>query len=174
MTSELNLKGIAALVDSRPDLSGDDLARLAKAVARRRDAWDGAVAAPEPKARSYTRLYCDGIVEVWILGWCSGHETGLHDHDGSAGAVHVIEGELVEDLLVRISADEGLVTAPRRRRAGETFSFDGCRIHNVRHSGAVPALSVHVYSPPITRMGHYEQDDDGVFTRLVVDHAADE
>jgi hypothetical protein len=34
-------------------------------------------------------------------------------------------------------------------------SFDGAHIHDVRNGGASPATSIHVYSPPIRRMGHY-------------------
>ena len=35
----------------------------------------------------------------------------------------------------------------------------------MRHSGSDPAVTLHVYSPPLARMGAYEIDDDGVLAR---------
>ena len=49
--------------------------------------------------------------------------------------------------------------------AGEGFCFDASRIHDVRHAGTEPAVSLHVYSPPIWRMGFYEPGADGRLTR---------
>jgi hypothetical protein len=48
---------------------------------------------------------------------------------------------------------------------GEGFEFDASRIHDVRHSGTEPAVSLHVYSPPIWRMGFYETGADGRLAR---------
>jgi predicted metal-dependent enzyme (double-stranded beta helix superfamily) len=157
------------LVEASTAYEDLDLASLARLVASNAALWPE-LDAPTPERRTFARVYANGELEVWVLGWRDGHETGLHDHDGSAGAVCVVEGELAEDLLVGFSSEAGIFLAPARRRAGETFTFDGGRIHNVRHAGDGPAVSVHVYSPPIRRMGHYEQGLDGIVKRVVVDH----
>src|SRR5204863_295726 len=82
------------------------------------------------------------------LCWMPGQETGFHDHDGAAGAVAVVAGEVVEQRL-RLGAE------PRRRTAGvgDAFTFDGSVIHNVGHSAGTPAVTVHAYSPRLVRMG---------------------
>jgi hypothetical protein len=49
--------------------------------------------------------------------------------------------------------------------AGQGFCFDASRIHDVRHAGTEPAVSLHVYSPPIWRMGFYEPGADGRLAR---------
>jgi predicted metal-dependent enzyme (double-stranded beta helix superfamily) len=48
---------------------------------------------------------------------------------------------------------------------GESFHFSPADIHRVRHAGSGPAVTLHVYSPPLLRMGAYEVGDDGVLAR---------
>jgi hypothetical protein len=48
---------------------------------------------------------------------------------------------------------------------GESFHFSAADIHRVRHSGADPAVTLHVYSPPLSRMGAYVVGEDGVLER---------
>ena len=48
---------------------------------------------------------------------------------------------------------------------GESFTFSAADIHRVRHGGSDPAVTLHVYSPPLARMGAYEIDGDGVLAR---------
>ena len=142
---------------------------VARAVGERPESW-GQIARPDPRGRTYTCVHRDGELEVWVLGWCLGQGTELHDHDGCAGAVYVVEGSVVEERVAGIGGGE-IVVASCESQAGETFAFDGSRIHLVRHSGDVPAVSVHVYSPRIQRMGYYTIAADGTLARSVVDHS---
>jgi Cysteine dioxygenase type I len=107
-------------------------------------------------------LWRDAHSEGWLLGWLDDQETGFHDHDASAGGVHVIEGAVAEDRLTL-----GAPHATRVVSAGESFSFDTQHIHRMRHHGTDPALSLHVYSPPLASMGSYEVVD-GVLRRLSI------
>jgi hypothetical protein len=68
--------------------------------------------------------------------------------------VQVVEGTLLEDSFVARDGGFGLQTVAHD--AGSCFSFDATYIHDVRHDGGVPATSIHVYSPALWRMGHYE------------------
>ena len=88
------------------------------------------------------------------------HDTGFHDHDRSCGAVAVVSGGVREERLA-------LGGAPRERSfgVGESFHFAAADIHRVRHAGAEPAVTLHVYSPPLLRMGAYEVGADGVLVR---------
>jgi hypothetical protein len=114
--------------------------------------------------RHYTLLHRDEGVEVWLICWMHDHDTGFHDHDGSSGAVHVMAGTLAEDRLALGSTPrKAVVYGP-----GETFSFDGAHVHRMSHAGGGPAVSVHAYSPPLSRLGVYEVADDGALRRLSV------
>jgi len=47
---------------------------------------------------------------------------------------------------------------------------DEADIHRVRHAGSDPAVTLHVYSPPLLRMGAYVVGEDGVLARHSVAH----
>lgn len=100
--------------------------------------------------RWYRRLEWNDQFEVWVLGWDHAQGTDFHDHGGSAGAVQVVEGTLIE---ARPTA-----SGVRRRtvRRGHTLAFDGAAVHDVTNARHGPSLSVHVYSPPLTTMTYYD------------------
>ena len=50
-------------------------------------------------------------------------------------------------------------------RAGASFHFSASDIHRVSHAGSEPAVTLHVYSPPLLRMGAYAIGEDGVLVR---------
>jgi hypothetical protein len=116
--------------------------------------------------RHFAQLWRDDHVDVWVISWANGNDTGFHDHDVSRGAVAVVEGELVEERLV-------LGGAPRvlRHRAGDTFDFDSSHVHRMRQDAATAALSIHAYSPPLWRMGAYVVGLDGTLQRRSISYA---
>jgi quercetin dioxygenase-like cupin family protein len=109
--------------------------------------------------RTFALLHRDAEHEVWVVCWMSGHDTGFHDHDGSAAAITVVQGEIVEERLTH----GGSVVA--RYRAGDAVDVPGAAIHRVRHEGGAPATTIHVYSPPLSRMGRYSVAADGTLER---------
>jgi hypothetical protein len=142
------------------DLEPSEMRALAEELAGRPELWRSLVR-HDADARVYVRLYRDHHVEAWLLCWVSTQETGLHDHDLSSGAVRVIDGQLSElrMMLGQAELDETIY------QPGESFEFDASRIHDVRHAGTEPAASLHIYSPPIWRMGFYEAGADGRLAR---------
>jgi hypothetical protein len=116
--------------------------------------------------RHFEQLLRDDQVDVWVISWVNGNDTGFHDHDVSSGAVAVVEGELVEERLV-------VGGAPRVRRhgAGEVFDFDASHVHRMRQDAAAPAVSIHAYSPPLWRMGTYVVETDGTLRRQSISYA---
>ena len=114
----------------------------------------------ESGQRRYEELLNDEHLTAWLICWMNDHDTGFHDHDGSAGAVAVINGAVLEERLT-------IEARPRSRPfgAGDVFQFQPADIHRVRHAGSEPAVTLHVYSPPLRRMGAYVVGDDGVLAR---------
>jgi hypothetical protein len=90
--------------------------------------------------------------EAWLNLWWAPRDTGYHDHDGSCVGVHVIDG---------VARNEALMFGQERRvreyRAGDSFSFPNHGIHRMEH--APGAITIHVYSPPIRSLGHYDLVD---------------
>ena len=158
--------GIPQLLRRLPDrdLTQAELEALAAAVAQQPESWAHHVAF-DGEDRVYASLHRDAHVDLWLLCWTPGNDTGWHDHDVSSGAVAVVSGELVENNLT-------LADGARETRvgAGRVFSFGPDHIH--RLNGAVHgSISVHAYSPPLWRMGQYAVNDAGVLRRVSLSYA---
>ena len=141
------------------DLDGPELEAFVAELADRPELWIEHVR-HDPSQRSYTELLSDEHITAWLICWMDDHDTGFHDHDRSSGAVAVVSGAVCEERLA--------VGGPPRERAvetGGTFHFGASDIHRVRHAGDDPAVTLHVYSPPLLRMGAYAIGDDGVLVR---------
>jgi predicted metal-dependent enzyme (double-stranded beta helix superfamily) len=144
------------------DLTVDELRAFVAELAERPELWIHLVA-HDASQRHYEELLCDEHITAWLICWMDDHDTGFHDHDISAGAVAVVGGRVHEE---RLAIDGRAGANPDRRfEVGESFHFSAADIHRVRHSGADPAVTLHVYSPPLSRMGAYVVGADGVLER---------
>jgi hypothetical protein len=68
-----------------------------------------------------------------------------------------------------VREDRLRLAAPPETRvsvAGETFTVPPSAIHRVLHAGAGPAVTIHAYSPPLTRVGAYRVRGNGELQRL--------
>jgi predicted metal-dependent enzyme (double-stranded beta helix superfamily) len=139
-----------------------ELREVAHELAAQRERWEPHVA-HDPVRRTFCELARDERLNAWLICWMEGHDTGFHDHDGSGGAVTVLSGRLMEERL-------RMWSAPTRRpvEAGEGFDFGPADIHRVHHAGGAPAVSLHVYSPPLAAMGAYVVAPEGTLQRHTV------
>jgi len=110
--------------------------------------------------RVYQQIWADDDVNAWLICWSEDQDTGFHDHDESAAAIAVIDGHVREDRL-RLAADPGT----RVMGPGETFFVAPTAIHRVLHAGDGPAVTIHAYSPPLSRTGAYRIGPDGELER---------
>src|SRR5437588_11365652 len=96
------------------DLDRLELRKLVTEIAAERQRWETLVRF-DTAERHFEQLWRDSHVDVWVISWVNGNDTGFHDHDISHGAVAVVEGEVIEERFV-------LGRPPRalRHRAGET------------------------------------------------------
>ena len=119
--------------------------------------WRG-VARFDPDVRVPVRLFADDVVEAWVVGWFAGQALGLHDHGDSAGAIVVAEGRLREQTLGDGDAfgASGLVTRALER--GIVRRLPPHAVHAIANLDARCATSIHVYSPPLARMTHFDAD----------------
>jgi hypothetical protein len=147
------------------DLEPAELLELVTRVAADPEQWRQLVRR-DATERHFAQLWRDDHVDVWVISWANGNDTGFHDHDVSRGAVAVVEGELVEERLVVGGPPRVL-----RHRAGETFGFDASHVHRMRQDAATPAVSIHAYSPPLWRMGAYVFEPDGTLRRRSIHYA---
>jgi predicted metal-dependent enzyme (double-stranded beta helix superfamily) len=119
----------------------------------------------DPDQRVFERLPSIPAVEAWLICWMPGHDTGFHDHDLSSGAVQIVQGTLREERLAWGGGVSATDYTP-----GELFDFSPHDIHRVVHPGGGPAVSIHVYSPRLRRMGAYAVGDAGQMQRHPMDY----
>lgn len=114
-------------------------------------------------SRRYVRLLQTARYDAWLIAWAPAADLELHDHGGSSGAFHVVRGELIEahtDLTTLRPLESISLTA------GETRQVNRTRVHRVWNPGPANAVSVHVYSPPLTSMNFYD-DCPGSYLELL-------
>lgn len=129
----------------------------------------GLVAAPErwqhavrhaSDIRVYEQIWDDEDVNAWVICWSEDQDTGFHDHDESAAGIAVVSGHVREDRLTLSGAPVSREIGP-----GTTFTLPPVAIHRVLHAGGAPAVTLHAYSPPLTRSGAYRVGPDGELER---------
>lgn len=159
--ADLTGAGVAALVPPNDDLLSPAACESLAREITARDLWQGVSLTPtESGARAYALLYEDARMEVWLLSWLPRHSTGFHDHGESSVGFCIAQGALLEQHL-------RLAGPPR----GETLECGDSRcagseyIHCLEWESGEPAVSVHVYSPPLRVVGQYREGTNGALLR---------
>jgi mannose-6-phosphate isomerase-like protein (cupin superfamily) len=137
----------------------EDLERFVAGLAAAPERWQHHVRHCED-VRVYELIWDDEDVNAWVICWSEDQDTGFHDHDVSGAAVAVLSGEVREDRL-RVDGSPRTRVVP----GGCTFTVPSTAIHRVLHAGSGPAVTIHAYSPPLTRTGTYRVGPGGELER---------
>ena len=118
--------------------------------------WPGTLS--EVGERTWRLLAATPQFDAWMIAWPHGGRVSLHDHGASRGALAVVCGTLAETVPWR--DDAGRLSLLRHDLvAGSLRSLELGHIHDVTNPGTQTAVSLHVYSPPLTSMTHYDIAD---------------
>jgi Cysteine dioxygenase type I len=138
-------------VDLATPLSGSRMKLIARAAASCLDEWQDLVRM-DPGSRWRARMHGAAGHDVWLESWLPGQGAGWHDHGSAAGVMVVVRGELEE----RIPLLGGFMTQVRRVPEGAARPLRRRQVHELANVARTPALSVHVYSPPLEATRGYE------------------
>jgi Cysteine dioxygenase type I len=129
----------------------DTLAAMASRLARSTPKPD--LDWTEGTRRRYSRIVDDPLYDAWLIEWLPASSLELHDHGGSRGVVAVTAGTLVETYT-----DLGRRHSLRTRtvESGERLPIPQTRVHELSNTGPSDAVSVHLYSPPLSGMTFYD------------------
>ena len=133
------------LTGTRTEWLRDVAAGLAEAT----DLWQPRVH-HDSDHRWFTRLILSETYDAWLIGWWPGQGVALHDHGASAGALCVVDGELVETVA---APDASLERHTLVR--GSVADFGPGEVHAVANCGHRVATSIHVYTPALTTMAFF-------------------
>ena len=118
----------------------------------------------------------DARFGLMILAWGPGQKSPIHDHNGSHCIMRVLEGTLIETLYTRKLGDTGMdsdlsftsetsleaseiyeKTRETELKSGQTaYIHDKIGWHRVSNASSdKPAVSLHLYAPPIEKCKTY-------------------
>jgi len=108
---------------------------------------------------SYRRnlIHAGPAYQALVLCWRNGQRSPIHDHQGSSCGVRVLSGTALETVFTR--AHNSMIYAERSRALGPgticaTEDADIHQVSNLAEDGG-DLVTLHVYSPPLLRMGTY-------------------
>ena len=146
-----------------PDTDVPLLPRLLAAIAIDFASFATGTRLEEPRVgeRTFERVHVAATHDIWLIRWAEGSRTALHDHGGSTGAFYVVNGDLVEHRPNPAGRSWSL---RHELAAGEYRMMNAAHVHAVANESRTTATSVHVYSPPLTTMQHFETTADAGLT----------
>ena len=100
---------------------------------------------------------------VWVLCWKNGQRSPIHDHSGSTCVVRVLRGTLTETLFEMAPNGHVKASFSRDMAEGSVIGSEDADLHQVSNLQADDAdlVTLHVYTPPLTRMTTYSMYDLG-------------
>jgi len=96
-----------------------------------------------------------------VLCWRNGQRSPIHDHAGSSCGVRVLRGTLTETRFELAANGHVKAVASRDLPAGSVLGSADGDLHQVSNlqPGTADLVTLHVYSPPLVRMGTYSITD---------------
>ncbi len=144
---------------TQPHLGTHELSLVVRRIAGDPPRWRPAVRFGTA-VRYWTRLDGPDGVDVWLLTWLPSQGTDLHDHGDSAAAFAVVQGTLTE-----VRADPAIGTWSTAVSAPAVRVVEPGVVHDVRNDHRAPAVSIHAYSPRLSRMTYYDLQDGMLVAR---------
>ncbi len=137
-------------------LSRYDLERVSLAVAARRDLFEDLIV-DDRESRWWLLLFRNPAYEVKLLTWEDDQSSDWHDHGGSSGAFAVTNGVLLE----RHRSEDHVSVVSGHFGVGQFGTFGPDYVHDIMHEAGKPAVSIHVYSPPLSGLTFYDRTGFG-------------
>ena len=102
------------------------------------------------------------VTEDWgvlLLCWLPGQRTPIHDHGASCGFALGLMGQLTESLYRWNGEGRPMDSLVDRPMGSDGIAIERSdTIHMVSNRGVVPALSLHMYSPPLAVFDTFDAD----------------
>jgi cysteine dioxygenase len=100
---------------------------------------------------------------LWVLCWRNGQRSPIHDHRGSSCGVRVLEGTMTETLFEFAPNGHVKPLFSRDLTPGSVVGGEDSDLHQVSNLQAEDAdlVTLHIYSPPLIRMGTYSLTERG-------------
>eukprot|EP00940_MAST-03C_sp_MAST-3C-sp2_P001596 g1596.t1 len=146
----------------------------------------------EKNPRQYTRnlIFHNDQMDVILMCWPAGSVSTIHDHDESSCWVVVVEGEAYEVQYTMPCVDRKFIESEMKNPTGargrcgplrvcneaklstfgttSTYANNEIGIHRVENrSMSTPAITLHVYAPPLKKLKIYDANTNEVHVHAV-------
>src|SRR5690348_189697 len=116
-------------------------------------------------AQGYTRnlIRAGAWYHVLVLCWRNGQRSPIHDHAGSSCCVRVLRGTLTETRFEFAPNGHVKALGSDDFPPGSVLASLDADMHQVSNlqAGGADLVTLHVYSPPLLRMGTYSLTESG-------------
>ncbi|BFT71498.1 cysteine dioxygenase [Paenibacillus sp. P36] len=111
----------------------------------------------EPLNLAYGRnvIYSTKELEVIIIHIPASAATAIHNHGASIGAACLVQGHIVNSKFHLDTEGYPVVHSDDLIRTGDYFTAPKDQIHQLSNPFHESAVSIHVYSPPLTDVHRY-------------------
>jgi cysteine dioxygenase len=114
-------------------------------------------------SRSYMRNLVQGgdWYHLLVLCWKNGQRSPIHDHAGSSCGVRVLRGTMTETRFAFTHHGHVYAVGSQEFHEGDVIGSQDSDLHQVSNlqPGDTELISLHVYTPPLFRMGTYSITD---------------
>ena len=109
-------------------------------------------------------MHAGPTYQALVLCWRNGQRSPIHDHQGSSCGVRVLSGTALETVFTRAHNRMIYALHSREMAPGSVCATQDDDIHQVSNlaGGGGDLVTLHVYSPPLLRMGTYSLFDSEV------------
>lgn len=99
--------------------------------------------------------------QMWVMCWKNGQRSPIHDHRGSSCAMRVLRGTMTQTLFDMAPNGHIKAISSEDFGLGRTIGSQDADIHQVSNlqDGEADLVTMHIYSPPLLRMGTYSLTD---------------
>lgn len=94
-------------------------------------------------------------IDILVISWNTNQISGSHDHPANGCIMYVVQGALEEDIYIRDTNNNLIMTKTNKISSGEISFIQGSSgIHNIRNGDKL-SVSIHIYSPPNYNIKYY-------------------
>lgn len=117
------------------------------------------VFSPDSYARNL--FYKNDRFEILVMCWNSHQVSQIHDHDQSFSVERIVSGQITNTIYQTVdNSDRVIAVDSQILNPGEVISNSPGDIHKIETTTEIPAVSIHLYSPPLKRMKTYSLSDE--------------
>ncbi len=132
----------------------------------------------DPHQYARNRIVRTDSFELLALCWEPGQITPIHDHAGSDGWVHCLQGQIEEVRFQCHLSNDGAARVERgdvlRAKPGDmTYINDDIAWHTVGNPTLERAVSLHLYSDPIDSCQYFDAGSRTIKTRRMTYYSID-